>query len=573
MTQLDSESPSSSGGTDGPALATIELARKGNDSDEFGDHDAPDAAPEAPAAPSSSSGGNPKILVRRHSISEEATEQSSGRFKAPWWLSWFERPFQITDPSTLNVIEESTGWAMDAAARGPLNQAGTFVGTAILRLATIEAGCRSPRKCPNTVYGLLPSSILTTASTIVGLLTAVLMPIAGAIVDHTRHRKVIGATTAMFTVAVTGVQLMISEDTWFPVLILEMVGGFSLLVHITAVNAYLPDLTNIDHDIAHYTSRFNIRQYGLQTVYNSLILGIGHALSTDTIETAKLALGLAFVITFLLMAYAWTFLFRKRPPLSEVPEGSNLLTSGFRQLGKTGKNLWSHYHSLRWFMIALLFSPEAGAGVVLAIAVTFLTIYLNMTGLEIGLVNLVVLIFNLPGSAFSKFMCVRFNPLTSFRLSLFFFAICVGLCCAVLNGPDRNKWTYLFAVSWGFCFGWMYPSQRVLYCTLIPKGQETEFMGLFAFFGQILGWLPALAFTSMNENGVDMRWGMSLISWFLLMSLICTFGIGSYETAVSQVRAQEKSMREMNGGEINDTVDLQHHEGHSDEDEGTGQDV
>jgi hypothetical protein len=48
-----------------------------------------------------------------------------------------------------------------------------------------------------------------------------------------------------------------------------------LLVHVTAVFAYLPDLTFNESDLSYYTSRFNLRQYGLQTVYVGILAIIG----------------------------------------------------------------------------------------------------------------------------------------------------------------------------------------------------------------------------------------------------------------------------------------------------------
>eukprot|EP00957_Ditylum_brightwellii_P127564 9728083-Ditylum_brightwellii.AAC.1 len=93
------------------------------------------------------------------------------------------------------------------------------------------------------------------------------------------------------------------------------------------------------------------------------------------------------------------------------------------------------------------------------------------------------------------------NPLRSFRASLVFFSLSVGITGAILDSPEEKNWTYFFASLWGIAFGWVYPSQRVLQCTLIPKGQETEMMGVFAFFAQLLGWLPPLIFSIMNSRG------------------------------------------------------------------------
>eukprot|EP00957_Ditylum_brightwellii_P210568 15365120-Ditylum_brightwellii.AAC.2 len=56
-------------------------------------------------------------------------------------------PFQIKSLYGGSNLTEATGWAMDSAVRGPLNQAGSFAGTALLHIALAETGCKYPRTC------------------------------------------------------------------------------------------------------------------------------------------------------------------------------------------------------------------------------------------------------------------------------------------------------------------------------------------------------------------------------------------------------------------------------------------
>ena len=51
---------------------------------------------------------------------------------------------------------------------------------------------------------------------------------------------------------------------------------------------------------------------------------------------------------------------------------------------------------------------------------------------------------------------------------------------------------FVWGVMLSVGMGWMFPSQRTVMVALVPKGQETEMMGLVAFFAQIHGWLPTL---------------------------------------------------------------------------------
>ena len=65
-------------------------------------------------------------------------------------------------------------------------------------------------------------------------------------------------------------------------------------------------------------------------------------------------------------------------------------------------------------------------------------------------------------------------------------------------------------------------------------------MGLFAFMGQILGWLPPLIVTILNENGVGLRYGLGVVAGFYMLALCFTLFMGDYKTAVEQVAADSR---------------------------------
>ena len=485
-----------------------------------GEEQCGEAAP-AGNATASNRGRDGEMRAARYSrslsISEQASMASSKRLKPPHFLKvLFETPFRTKNPNTGGHLEEATGWGMDAAGRGPLNQAGSYIGVAIIQLATIDAGCADvgAARCPNRIYGFRPSSMLTMASVITGVTSALLMPFIGAVVDHTRHRKTVGILTAILVCGITGFQIAISIDTWFACLLAEMFGGFALIMHFMSVMAYLPDLTDVEHELTHYTSRFNIVMYSVQIVYVVFLIGMVYGLDLDSVDTAKVASAGAFAFATALFSYAWTFLFRKRPALSEIKPGDNIFTSGFKQIGRT--------------------------------TVTYLAVTLRMVGIEVGITNLILLVFTIPGSLFSNYLMKKLNPLRAFRYGLMFLTIVIGTTVGFLDRPERKKWTYLVAIFWGIAYGWIFPAQRTLQVTLTPRGQETEIMGMFTFVTQVIGWLPALIFSIMNEKGVDMRWGVSVIAWFLCVSILLLFGVGDYDAAVEQVKeVGEQEMEEM----------------------------
>ena len=91
---------------------------------------------------------------------------------------------------------EALGWALDATGRTvAVVGLGAFLAPALMKLAEEEAGCdpsNDSQSCDKKVYGIKPSSIFTIILTIVGLCSAPLLSLMGAIVDYTKARRIIG---------------------------------------------------------------------------------------------------------------------------------------------------------------------------------------------------------------------------------------------------------------------------------------------------------------------------------------------------------------------------------------------
>lgn len=101
---------------------------------------------------------------------------------------------------------------------------------------------------------------------------------------------------------------------------------------------------------------------------------------------------------------------------------------------------------------------------------------------------------------------------------------CGGL---FLKGPGLVGLTYIFAVLWGCLTGWFYPTEKVAYCSMIPQGQEAEFMGLYLCANDILSWLPSLIFMTLNESRIPMHTAFLSFNIFYVLSLCFQFFIQS----------------------------------------------
>jgi len=182
------------------------------------------------------------------------------------------------------------------------------------------------------------------------------------------------------------------------------------------------------------------------------------------------------------------------------------------------------------FLRGIMFSEAADAALA-TIATTYMSEYLKMNSLQIGLVILLVLVAGIPGTRMGHFVCSRSNPVVSAQLCLVIYMIVTVLASVLLSGPNHKNWTYLFGILWGLCQGWMHPQHTTIFVTITPSNNTMESMGVFLFACQILCFVPPLVFTILNEAGWSMQWGLASLILFFAIGLWGLIGMGDYSKA------------------------------------------
>jgi MFS-type transporter involved in bile tolerance (Atg22 family) len=80
--------------------------------------------------------------------------------------------------------------------------------------------------------------------------------------------------------------------------------------------------------------------------------------------------------------------------------------------------------------------------------------------------------------------------------------------------PETANRVFVAALFFGVGIGSTYPIQRTLFYKLSPFGQENEMMGIFQACSMIIQFLPALAFTGINQLLGSVRWAMGSLVLF-----------------------------------------------------------
>lgn len=156
----------------------------------------------------------------------------------------------------------------------------------------------------------------------------------------------------------------------------------------------------------------------------------------------------------------------------------------------------------------------------------------------------ILLLFGVPGTRLAAWLTNDINPIRSLQASLVLWIASIMAAVMILNGRDQQYRAYAFAMIWGLAIGWVYPTEKALYVTIIPRGQEAELMGCYICACQMLSWLPPLVFSVMNESGLSMRIGLLSLTFYFMVSFGVLFLVGDYDEAVAHAKEIDEGKAE-----------------------------
>ncbi|CAB9517833.1 Major facilitator superfamily [Seminavis robusta] len=454
----------------------------------------------------------------------------------PWWYP------RIRGKPLFYGNQEALGWACTVVANSGISLGiGIFVVPAALELAKKEAGCATEvpegmdeiPECYGEVYGVKPTSFFTVISTIVGLAAAFVIPLAGALVDYTPHRRLLGRIFSFaFTILILA-PAFLNEQTWFVVSIVIMVNLVISMAQGMLFNAYLPELTDNEDRLNEFSRTFTILSFSSIVLFLGIVMGIGAGLGItgDSVAVARLSAIVAFCFSSVLFYASWGLLFQERPAAHELPQGQWLLSAGFRQVYRTTIKIQKHYHGLKWFFLSLCVGDAAVQSLTL-LAITYVSDQLEFNSTEVVLASALVIISTIPGALVGAVFNRWVNPIRSSALSVLGFFILTPLWALVASGPGDQNVTYFWCFLFGFFTGWKYTGDRVLVSAILPEGQDAELMGMYSFCGYVFSWAPTLLFTVINEAGESQRLGLVSLDIFFGAALIAYCMMGDYSVAV-----------------------------------------
>jgi len=438
-----------------------------------------------------------------------------------------------------------------AAGRGAFLTAFIFLSPAYLFLASEQAGCVDEETreiiedCSTRVYGFLPSSILTNIVMIGGIVSAILMPLVGAMIDYTAYRRRIGITACVFIVAIQIIQIGTVSSTWFPMAIIASFQEFFNEVLFCSYMAYMPEMARSvgENTMAKYASKFLTSLYFSMIMFIVLINIIGQSTKSNEVELAHISQGLNAIYIGTTFLIGWKYM-PTVPAKRVLPKDRSLLKLGFVQIWKTGKKIDKNYKGLRWFLVANMFG-DSGITATPVIAVAYMLDKMKMSAMEIGFMFLVCLLATIPGAHFGSYFSVKTDPSTSLKAASVVFIIVTVIGTAMLT-PGQSFISYILGFMWGSVIGWYFSTQHLFFSMCMPKGQETEIAGFFIYSSRIISWLPPLIYTLINESGLDQKWGLMAINIFVFISIVFLMFLSPWDAVLAEVQKDTTTIDDEN---------------------------
>jgi len=133
--------------------------------------------------------------------------------------------------------------------RGAVIMSNIYLSTSFVYLAQERAGCIDEENeviedCDGRAYGFKPATFVSNIAVITSVLSVFFMPVIGAIVDYTKHRRNVGIAASALIILIQVIQIGTVQKTWLAMTILQAISGFLYQVLVMSIYAYLPDLAD-----------------------------------------------------------------------------------------------------------------------------------------------------------------------------------------------------------------------------------------------------------------------------------------------------------------------------------------
>ncbi|MFG1953485.1 MFS transporter [Micromonospora sp. NPDC048830] len=429
----------------------------------------------------------------------------------------------VDTPPPASTARERRGWYLYDWANSAFQTTviTVFLGPFLTTVAELAAGCElGADSCDGYVHPLgirvAAGSYYPYLISLSVFLTVFVLPVVGAIADRTTHkRRLLGAAAFTGAGATIGMAF-VTGDRYLLGGVLFLVANISFGAAVVVYNSFLPQLGGPDERDAISSRGWAIGYLG-GGVLLALNLVAVSTLSEEgnpqrTLDLARWSIVSAGVwwAAFTLLPLRWL---RDRPTAEALRGGGNVLTDGFRQLGRTVREMKAYPLTL-FFLLAFLVYND-GIQTVITLASQYGTEELRLEQGTLIVTILLVQFLAFGGALALGALARRIGAWKTVLLSL---VLWTGVIVAAFRLPAEAPLPFMvLGGAIGLVLGGSQALSRSLFSQLIPAGKEGEYYGFYEISDKGTSWLGPLAFGLVFQLTSSYRVGLvSLLIFFVL---------------------------------------------------------
>jgi MFS transporter, UMF1 family len=431
-----------------------------------------------------------------------------------------------TSQTMVNDRKEIFGWAMyDWANSAFSTTVGTvFLGPYIAGLAATSAEAYSDGLARFLGIPIAPDSFLPYCISFSVGLQVLFLPILGAIADYSHLRKQMMQLFAMIGAIATILMFFITGELWWLGGVLFIVANLAFGAAMVFYNAYLPDIASEEERdrVSSYGWAMGYLGGGILLALNLAFFIFSEDLGVPGSLSVRINLASAGIWWLGFSFITWARL-RPRHAAGPLPEGETYVSIGFKQLGKTFREIRNFPETLKYLFAYFLYND--GIQTVIAVSSTFAAAPLLRGGLEVPQDTLIAIVLMIQfvafgGALFWGKLAKWIGAKQSIIVSLVIWSFVVIYAYGGLKGESRVTEFFILGIFIAIVLGGSQAISRSLFAQMVPNGKEAEYYSFYEVSERGTSWTGPLIFGLANQIGGSLRYGILALIFYFIAGLI-----------------------------------------------------
>jgi MFS transporter, UMF1 family len=432
-------------------------------------------------------------------------------------MSESDPPGGIADLRSLNRAKEQRAWYFYDFANSAFATTigGVLFGPYIKEIAEEAA---VDNRIDVLFFSIAPGSLPPFIITFSTIISAIVLPLLGAVADRTSRKKDLLAGFAWAGAAFAALLFFVTGDNWQLGAVAFLIANLCFGAAAVFNDALLPIISTENE-----RDRVSSRGWAMGYAGGGLLLALNFVLITFH-DSFGLTEGMAARISMLSAAVWWagfTFIpfrgIQNHPPRAVEDVEGGIFASSFGQLWKTLKDMRNYPVTLT-FLAAYLFFND-GIQTVISQASLYGT---DELGFELGTVLAVYLLVQFVAVGGAIAFGRAAGRYGAKRVILTGLGIWMAIVTIALVLPDEQLVPFLLlGVAIGIVLGGTQALSRSYFSLLIPRGKEAEYFSFYHAMERGTSWLGTLVFGLVYQFTDSYRPAIfALVFFFLIGGLL-----------------------------------------------------